>query len=290
MFSDSPQLNFHFVLIRSMKDTFVNRLLVNVLGIPGILILLWAGGIYFGLFMTLVILIAIWEFYDINTAKNTSSVKIIGMTAAALIAAAYYFGPPRAETAIIGIIILVIVTMLVEMLRNVPDPTKNIAVTLYGVIYIPVLLGTLIALRNWDSTVGTHLTFGVFLSVWVCDSAAYSFGKLWGKKKMLERVSLKKTVVGCLGGVFGATLTYAIIYKVGYLGFPFDWFDVVVLSLITGVFGQAGDFAQSMIKRDMGVKDSGALLMAHGGVFDRFDSLFFAGSLTYIYLIFSHGV
>lgn len=273
-----------------MKDTLTNRLLVNVLGIPGILLLLWAGGIYFGLFITLVIILALREFYKINENKNTAPLKIIGLFAAILISAAYYFGMPSTEVVLSIIIGLVIVTMIAEMLRGRPEPTRNIAVTLYGIIYIPVLLGTLIALRNWDSEIGTHLTFTIFVSVWVCDSAAYLFGRAWGKKKMLERVSPKKTVVGCFGGVIGAALTYAVIFKTGYLGFPFNWVDVAVFTFITGIFGQAGDFAESLIKRDVGVKDSSSLLMAHGGVFDRFDSLFYAGSLSYVYLIISHGV
>jgi len=273
-----------------MKDTFLNRLLVNVLGIPGILLLLWVGGVYFALFITIVMLIAIWEYYSINTNNNTQPIKWIGILATLLIGGFYYYNISDIQILVGGIIALVILTMISEMSRDVPNPTKNIAITLFGIIYIPVLLGTLIALRNWDSVVGTHLTIAVFLSVWICDSAAYLLGKQWGRRKMLERVSPKKTIIGCMGGLFGAFLTYVLLYKSGYLGSPFNWFDVVILATITGIFGQAGDFAQSLIKRDMGVKDSGKLLMAHGGVFDRFDSLFFASSLTYFYLHIAHGV
>ncbi len=274
-----------------MKDTFVNRLLVNVLGIPGILLLIWLGDIYFTVFMTLVMLIAVWEFYTISTEKQNKPVKWIGLLATVYVALVYSrWDAASAHHLILGLMVIIIVTLLVEMLRNKPEPTKNIAITISGIIYIPVLLGSLIVLRNWDSAVGSHLTYSVFISVWICDSAAYTFGKLWGNKKMLERVSPKKTVVGCIGGVVGALLTYGVLYKTGFLGGPFNWLDVTILALITGVFGQAGDFAQSLVKRDMGVKDSGALLMAHGGVFDRFDSLIFAGSLSLLYLHFSHGI
>ncbi len=273
-----------------MKDTFLNRLLVNVLGIPGVLVLIWLGGVYFAVFIIVVMLIAIWEYYSINTRKNVKPITSIGFAATIFIGIFYYYGIFDVHTWIGVFILIVIFTMTVEMFRDLPDPTRNIAITVFGIIYIPVLLGTLIALRNWDTEIGTHLTLGVFLSVWVCDSAAYLFGKQWGNKKMLERVSPKKTVVGCIGGVFGAFVVYAILFSTGYLGAPFTWLNVVVFASITGFFGQAGDFAQSMIKRDMGVKDSGGLLMAHGGVFDRFDSLFFASALTYFYLHIIHGV
>lgn len=273
-----------------MKDTLLNRLLVNVLGIPGILLLIWLGDIYFAVFIILVTLIAIWEYYSINELKGAKPVKWIGMLATILIGILYYQGAMQIQTITSGIIILVIVVMLVEMYRGLPDPTKTIAITLFGIFYIPFLLGTLIALRNWDSEVGTHLTLAVFVSVWVCDSFAYLFGKKWGKSKMLERVSPNKTVVGCISGVFGALLVYSIFQLTGYLGTPFDWLDIVIFALITGIFGQAGDFAESMIKRDMGVKDSGTMLQAHGGVFDRFDSLFFTGSLTYVYVYLVLGI
>ncbi|MFH1850868.1 MAG: phosphatidate cytidylyltransferase [Candidatus Neomarinimicrobiota bacterium] len=273
-----------------MKDTFINRLLVNVLGIPGILLLLWLGGIYFACFIGLVVLIALWEFYNINGKKAVRPQVWVGLLAALPVVAMYFTGIPTSAALISGIIVFVLIVLSYEMFRNLPGATANIAVTIAGVLYIPTLLGTLVALRVWDTTVGSHLTFAVFVSVWICDSAAYAFGKQWGRKKMAERISPKKTVVGCVGGVAGAFLTYAIIYKTGYLGGPFGIIDIVVFSIITGIFGQAGDFAQSLIKRDMGVKDSGALLMAHGGVFDRFDSLLFAGPLTFAYVYFIHGI
>ncbi len=274
-----------------MKDTFVNRLLVNVLGIPGILLLIWLGGIYFACFMTIVMLIALWEFYNINRKQGHSPLFWIGYLATLAIALGYYLWRPGIPVwFILGGFIVVVTTLLSEMYRNNPNPTRNIAITLAGIIYIPILLGSLIVIRNWDQTIGSHMTYSVFISVWICDSAAYMFGKLWGKTKMLERVSPKKTIIGCIGGVAGAVITYLVIFYTGFLGGPFTFTDIVVLALITGVIGQAGDFAQSLVKRDMGVKDSGTLLMAHGGVFDRFDSLIFTGASALVYLHISHGI
>jgi len=83
----------------------------------------------------------------------------------------------------------------------------------------------------------------------------------------------------------GAFLTLWVMRTLQFLGGDIGWKDIIILTFISGVFGQLGDFSESLIKRDAGVKDSGKLLKGHGGVFDRFDSLLFAGPLTFAYLV-----
>ena len=133
---------------------------------------------------------------------------------------------------------------------------------------------------------GTNFTFSMIISVWICDSAAYTFGMLWGKKKMIERISPKKTVVGFLGGIFGSFLSFYIMNELNFIHYNLSFSHIIILTIITGVFGQLGDFVESMFKRDAGVKDSGKLLLGHGGVLDRFDSLIFTSPLVLIVALY----
>jgi len=267
-----------------MKSDIAKRIVVILLGVPGIILLLWVGGLWFAALITLAMLLALREFYLISAKKGASALLWVGWVITLLIAWMYYGGVPPGNSLIFYNIFIVGFILTIELFRNKPNPTWNISITIFGIVYISLFLGSLIALRNWDDMTGFHLTWGVFISVWICDTAAYLAGKKWGKKKMMERVSPNKTVVGCIAGVFGAAITYVIMYTSGFLGNLFDWGDIIVFAVISGIFGQIGDFVQSLIKRDMEVKDSGKFLLGHGGVFDRFDSLFFAAPLTYIYL------
>ena len=138
--------------------------------------------------------------------------------------------------------------------------------------------------RSIDAEHGIYLTFALVTSVWACDSAAFFFGTKWGKKKILPRVSPKKSYVGSIAGMITSFGVMALFQSQGLLGNFFETKDIIIFSLITGVFGQIGDFVESMLKRDVGVKDSGTLLKGHGGVLDRFDSLIFAMPLAYLYL------
>ena len=131
----------------------------------------------------------------------------------------------------------------------------------------------MIALRNWDEMNGANFTISMIITVWICDSAAYIFGRLWGNKKLIERVSPNKTFGGFIGGIIGAFISFYIMNQMGFIYNSLAIFDIMILSFIVGVVGQLGDFVQSMFKRDAGVKDSGKLLLGHGGVLDRFDSL-----------------
>ena len=268
-----------------MNQLSNNRTIINVIGIPVITYLLWYGGLPFALFILLVMMIAIYEFYQLTTTKDQSPLKIFGYLFTFLLAAYYYMLPTglHGEPLSYFFSTTIIILFLFEMRRNIKNSTKNIAITIFGVLYIPLLLGTIIALRNLDSTHHTNFTICMILSIWMCDSAAYVFGLKWGTKKILPRVSPNKSWVGSIAGLLSTFFIFSIFKEQGFLP-NISSIDVFALALITGFFGQAGDFAESLIKRDLGVKDSGKILLGHGGVLDRFDSIIFSSPLTYTYL------
>ena len=267
-----------------MNQLSNNRTIINVIGIPAITYLLWQGGFPFAFFVLLVMMIGMNEFYRLTKTKDQSPLNIIGYISTFLLAGYYYVLPNSLSGGILPFLTtLIIFVFLVEMKRNIKYPTKNIAITIFGIMYVPLLLGTLIALRNLDSAHHTNFTICMILSIWMCDSAAYVFGLKWGTKKILPRVSPNKSWVGCIAGLSSSFFIYTIFKYQGFLP-DISSIDIFFLALITGFFGQAGDFAESLIKRDLGVKDSGTLLLGHGGVLDRFDSIIFSSPLTYTYL------
>jgi phosphatidate cytidylyltransferase len=191
----------------------------------------------------------------------------------------------------------------------------NVATTVVGVIYISFFLGMLIGIRELSleesfplyrflpsssvesGTVseelyritaekvyawGGYTIISLFATIWICDTAAYFGGLTLGKHKLFERVSPKKTWEGAAFGFVFAILTmiaakYLVLEHLA-LG------HCIAVGIIVGTFGQIGDLAESLLKRDAGVKDSSALIPGHGGIFDRFDSLIFVSPLVYLYL------
>ena len=267
-----------------MNQLSTNRTLINVIGIPAILYLIWQGGLGFALFIFLVMIIGLDEFYRMNTNERQSPVKITGYIFTGLMAA-YFFWLP-AITLLQGLSLLacfIIITLFIELGRDKLNPTRNIGITVLGIMYIPVLLGSIIALRNLDTVYSTYFTVSMIVAIWVCDSVAYIFGMKWGRKKIFPRVSPNKSWVGSIAGLVS---TFIVFYglRVQSILPDLTLLDVTVFSIITGFFGQVGDFAESLLKRDVGVKDSGKLLLGHGGVLDRFDSITLASPLTYAYI------
>ncbi len=260
-----------------------NRSIVSTLGIPGILFFIWLGGVGFTLFILAVMLLALFEYYQIAKLKKTHPIIWIGLFVSILIAYFYYNQPKIDGINIYAIIVILIIFVLfTELFRKKPNPTENYNITVGGILYIPLLVGALIGIRNFDTINETHFTFALFISIWICDSAAYIAGKKFGKKKIYPRVSPNKTIVGSVAGLIFSFITYIVMNKMGL--FSLDIMQITILSVISGVFGQTGDFVESLFKRDANVKDSGILLLGHGGVLDRFDSLIIASPLVYIFL------
>ena len=156
------------------------------------------------------------------------------------------------------------------------DITARIAATLLGVLYLGLPLAILVVTR--DLPHGAAAVVNVLVGVWVFDTASYLGGRLYGRTPIAPRISPKKTVEGAVIGVAAATLAVWIA------GLYMDWisgWQSLILGLAICPAAYLGDLFESMLKRDAGAKDSGRLLLAHGGVLDRFDALLFGAVVSY---------
>lgn len=153
------------------------------------------------------------------------------------------------------------------------------ALMVLGVMYIGVLGSYLFALRNLQD--GAELLFIPLLATWLTDIFAYLAGRVWGKTPFFPDISPKKTRQGAIGGIIAGTLTVGILGSIYGINPALALFGGMIIALLT----TAGDLTESLIKRNLGVKDSGTLIAGHGGVFDRLDSMFIP--LTFAYFFYT---
>lgn len=147
--------------------------------------------------------------------------------------------------------------------------------------YISSAFVFIILIANYYQTYNPNILLGAFILVWVNDSFAYLVGKNFGKQKLFEKISPKKTVEGFLGGLFFSCIaSYFIATFTATLNFT-NW---LILSIIISVFGTLGDLIESKFKRQAKVKDSGIIMPGHGGLLDRLDSIIFAAPFIYLFL------
>ena len=154
------------------------------------------------------------------------------------------------------------------------------------VIYVSFGFSALVLLRDLNAAYGIVLFLLAFLIPWVCDGAAYFVGVFFGKHKMIPDVSPKKTVEGAIGGIVGGVIITAVFGIIMHFGFGKEPNYLLLLSIafVGCLVSQWGDLIASLLKREYGVKDYGHLFPGHGGVMDRFDSLFAVNIFIYIVL------
>jgi len=182
------------------------------------------------------------------------------------------------------IIPFIFLLFIIELWRNRKYPFSNIALSLAGVFYIALPFGLLMYFFDPVTLIGpVHygIVLGFLLILWLNDTGAYFIGSLFGKHKLFERISPGKTWEGSAGGALFALLT------AWGLSFVFHRLDVVqwlILALITIIAGTLGDLVESMLKRSLGIKDSGNILPGHGGILDRFDAVLLSAPFVFVYL------
>jgi len=167
--------------------------------------------------------------------------------------------------------------------RDIPSVAGRIAGTITGIVYAGFLTTYLAKLKLIDPKQAGDTVVIVLVVAWLADTGGYFAGRFIGGAKLYEAVSPKKTWAGAIGGLAGS-LVGVIVMKLAFATY-LTWVDVVLIAIPGGILGQLGDLAESLIKRSVGVKDSGALLPGHGGILDRIDAVLFIAPYVYTYLI-----
>lgn len=266
------------------------RILVSVFAIPALVLLSYFGGVYFLSFVLIIAGISFYEFAVMAKQKSANVNVNLGLFAVIfLVINQYRFLFSQYNFLIVFFIVL----LIFELFRNNGSAILNIGATLIGVFYMGIFGTALIGIREFYPNInglyqqGGYLIISVLASIWICDSAAFFGGTALGRHKLFPRVSPKKSWEGAIFGFVFAILAM-ILAKNLVLDF-LSLKDALIIGFIIGTFGQIGDLAESLLKRDAGVKDSSSLIPGHGGIFDRFDSLLFSSPIIYLYLMYLAG-
>lgn len=259
---------------------FVSRVVVAALLLPLILLVIWAGGWWvFGL-AALAAVLGLHEFYEMTRGLRPVVLAGYAGTLAALVGAEW--GP---EWALAGFLSTFGFAFVFKGLAGVQPTMLSIAATVLGGAWIGLGIAHMILIREIPEH-GALAAFTVLLAVFAADTAAYVAGRLIGRHKLAPRTSPGKTWEGLAAGTIAAVLVpFFALYEEGFL----DVTQSLVLGGAIAVAAPMGDLFESALKRDAGLKDTGRLLLGHGGMLDRLDALLFTAVVSY-YLLVAFGV
>lgn len=263
----------------------VKRILSGILGLPVVALVLIFGNKYIlDVAFAVIAMISIHEYMKCMEEK-AAPVKWIGYLSAACIAGIHLI-PLNVLAEYLGLIIMSVMAVLffIVIIKEMKININDIAMTLFGIIYIVGFTAFLALLYGIDN-VGKYFIWYIFAATWGCDIFAYCIGKKFGKHKF-SKVSPNKSIEGCVAGTIGG-IVLVILYTVllnNVFGMSINYVTIGLIGLVLTVLGQIGDFAASAIKRYVGVKDFSNLIPGHGGMIDRIDSVIFAAPFAY-YLI-----
>jgi phosphatidate cytidylyltransferase len=231
---------------------------------------------------------ATWELYRMLGGGALRPLLPFGLAGSACVTALLYLG--SIERVFLFLALFFGAALLSIVVRRGPSPFGRGAGAAFSLLYGAVFPGFLVLLRELPRATesgrpyaeGASYVFLLFLVVWGCDTGAYAVGRIAGRHPLAPSISPKKTVEGALGGLlFGVLGAFAAR---GWLVPGIGALDALALGLAGAAMGQAGDLVESLLKREAGVKDAGSLIPGHGGVLDRFDSIFLAAPFVYVYL------
>lgn len=262
-----------------MKDNQKKRprLFVNIFGTPILIGTIYLGNYLFVALFSVICFFAMYEFNNICKKMGYDQIIFIPYFALILLtgSAIDIFNIDFIQV----LLLIVFLSMVGCVLIKTKEPISTISTTMFSTVWIGLFFHSLVEIRM-NIEFGLILTFSMFFSVWICDSAAYIFGKQFGEKKIAPNISPKKTWVGSISGLIFALIFMLILYLSNYPGYEFSLNKTVLLGFIFGGFSQFGDLFESKLKRIAKVKDSSYFLQGHGGFLDRFDSLLITAPIT----------
>ena len=179
------------------------------------------------------------------------------------------------------IVVVCLSVFIVELYKKEKEHFTNIAYTFLGCLYVVIPLSLTSLIINIKGDFSPMILMSVFIFAWCNDTFAYLIGRKFGKHKLFETISPKKTWEGSIAG-FISIIIVAVV--VALFDNNLKIYDYIIVAVLTSIIGTFGDLTESMFKRQVGVKDSGKILPGHGGILDRFDILLLALPIVYVYL------
>lgn len=272
-----------------MKN-FIQRAITGIIFVAVLIGCIISGPFSFGILFCIISAMATYEFCTLVNYQEEVDINrnICTLGSVFLFFCFFYYGINPAETGIfIPYLALIIYLLVSELYLKKKNPINNWAYSMMSQLYVGLpfaLLNVLAFQNNLEISVSQYvfiLPLSIFIFNWVNDTGAYCTGMLFGKHRLFERISPKKSWEGSIGGgVFSIIAAFALAHF-----FPImptaTW---IGMALTVVVFGTWGDLTESLMKRHLGIKDSGNILPGHGGMLDRFDSTLMAVPAAVVYL------
>ncbi|WP_106058540.1 phosphatidate cytidylyltransferase [Clostridium vincentii] len=257
-----------------------NNRYLGALMIAPFILFLFIGGLPLEIFVFVLSLVGMYEFYNALRKKEFNPIAPIGYSLLLI----YYLFNHNMEYLMNFIIIATFLLLIIPVI-NLKYTFIDVAITLFGFLYVGIFF-SFIYLVNIKMD-GIFLVWLIFIGSWMSDTVAFYSGKLFGKRKLCPRVSPKKTVEGSIGGLIGATFFCGLFGMFARnQGVDISIYHFLIIGALCGGISQFGDLVASSIKRYVGIKDYSNLIPGHGGILDRFDSILFSAIVVFYYLTF----
>jgi len=254
------------------------RIITALFLIPSlILFIIYSSDIVFFVGLLVFILVATYEFSLLIEKAGYKNLKLPTLIGSVLIPFSFYI--ERVDVFLFSVFIISFLSLTIKLFGSRPldDTYRTVGFTFLNVFYVPFYFSFIQLLKN----INYHYIFYLLVIIWASDSFAYFFGIKYGRRRLYELISPKKSVEGLVTGVLGGVLV-GLFYSMIFIKMPL--LHVILTSLLVASAGVVGDLVESMFKRKANVKDSGNIFPGHGGMLDRIDSLLFGAPVLYFYI------
>ncbi len=243
----------------------------------------WRWDWPFLLLITMMVLLGMREYFKMMRQKGISCNYILGYLAVALMPLVFKKGELIYPSLLLMVMCMAVLIRQIFLKSDIPAVIQTVSATFLGIVYVGWMPSHLLALKSLPD--GNNLVFYVFAVTWLGDAAAYFVGSFLGRRKLIASISPNKTVEGTMAGILGSILAAFLFFKIFNLPLEHRLFYLIT-GFIIGVTAVFGDLSESLLKRSTRIKDASTIIPGHGGVLDRFDSIFFTAPVMYYLSIF----
>ncbi|MFO0613524.1 MAG: phosphatidate cytidylyltransferase [Polyangiaceae bacterium] len=271
------------------RSNLVQRLLTAAVAVPLLLLLAFPGAPWmWAAFIALATLVGALELYGMtHHGDRVAQVVLVAMTGGVFATLWFAGRDPKALVALLLLLPIASTLLALARLGEIPTAALRYAASTFGPIFLGGGMAALAMLKRDGKDDGPAFILFTLMLSWLSDTGAYFAGRFLGKRKLYPAVSPKKTIAGAIGGIAGSSVGAALATFVYLKSMPA--LHAFGFGVIGGALGQLGDLGESLLKRSVGVKDSGGIVPGHGGILDRVDALLVTSTLLWLYIVFVRG-